>query len=124
MKPIIFRHSKVPKFCSFFSSINTTNITFGPFIFCEADPSEGTIRHESIHVHQYMELGILGFFPVYLYDYIHAMIKYRNDYEGYSSLGHKAYMMTRMEQEAYANHFDKEYLDNREKFSWYKNYKV
>jgi len=91
------------------------------------------IHHEKIHFYQYKELLVVGFLFVYLFDWVHGLIKYRNFT--------KAFMRIRMEQEAY-EHQSKfffrhehanilsykpeeyiDYCDRREKFAWRK-YKV
>lgn len=86
--------------------------------------NESTVNHESIHIYQYNDLFVIGFLALYAWDYLHGLIKYRNDYEGYSSAGEKAYYRIRAEQEAYDNDQDLEYLKRRKKYEWLTKYEV
>ena len=57
-------------------------------------------------------MAVLGFFIVYLWDYVVGLIKYRD--------GKKAYSQIRLEQEAYMHHRKKNYLENRKHYAWLK----
>lgn len=131
MKPIIINNSRILKVLSLFSPINIFALTLWPFIICSGELDEVVENHESIHIEQYNDLFVLGFLALYCFDYVHGLIKYRNDLSGlspfgrpYLSLGDKAYYMTRAEQEAYANEQDKDYLKNRIRYEWVWKYKV
>jgi len=131
MKPILANDSKIPIFLSYFSPIDIWAVTIWPFVFCRGQMSENTVNHESIHIEQYNDLFIIGFLAVYLWDYIHGLIKYRNDLSGtsphgrpYASFGDKAYYRTRAEQEAYDNDNDLDYLFSRKRKEWLKKYRV
>jgi len=131
MKPIILNNSKIPVFLSKFSPIDIWAITIWPFIICRGTMDENTINHESIHIKQYNDMFVIGFLPIYLWDYLHGRIKYRNDISGisphgrpYASVGDKAYYRTRAEQEAYSNDNDLEYLSKRKRYEWLRKYKV
>lgn len=124
MKPIIVNNSKVPVFLSWFSPIDIWAITLWPFVFCRGVMNKKTVNHESIHIYQYNDLFVIGFLVIYLWDFVHGLIKYRNDYKGYSSLGEKAYFRLRAEQEAYDNDQNLEYLEGRKKYEWLSKYKV
>lgn len=128
MKPIFVENSIVPKILSHFSPIEIWAITIFPFVFCQGELSERTVNHESIHFQQYLDLFIIGFLPLYLYDYLVGLVRYRKDLSGddlhpepYSSVGEKAYRRIRAEQEAYRYTYDEEYLVNRERFKWLNN---
>ena len=110
MKPIVVRHSKVPKLLSWF--VEAYAIAFFPFIFIRDEGDEGVIRHESIHIVQYAELFVVGFLFLYAYDFVRGYLKHKNI--------QKAYKNVRFEQEAYAKEDIKNYLDTREKFAWRK----
>ena len=112
-KPIIVRNSIVPIMCSWVMSVYA--ITLFPFVFIRDDGDEITINHETIHFRQYAETLVLGFLIIYLFDYIHGLIKYRNSQD--------AYFKIRFEQEAYHNDVYDDYLDTRRHFSW-RHYKV
>jgi len=131
MKAIIVNNSKVPVFLSKFSPIDIWAITLWPFVFCRGVMSKRTENHEEIHIEQYNDTFVIGFLILYGFDYIHGMIKYRNDISGkapsgkpFSSVGEKAYHRIRAEQEAYE--FDKnlDYLQTRKRRDWIKKYKV
>jgi hypothetical protein len=111
--PIIIKNSKVPKLLSWF--INARAITLFPFIFISDEGDEKLIRHESIHIAQYRELFVIGFLLIYLYDFIHGFIKYKNYNDAYKSI--------RFEREAYTQEADPHYLEFREQFAW-KRYRV
>ena len=115
MKPIIIKESRIPELLSIVIKIGA--ITLWPFVFIRRGmkASDRLIRHESIHIHQYNELLVVGFFLVYVWDWLHGLIKYRD--------GSTAYMQIRMEQEAYENESDEDYLKNRKRYAWLK-YKV
>lgn len=111
--PIIVRNSQIPSLVSWVITVYA--ITLFPFIFIRDDGDEVTIRHETIHHQQYAELFIGGFLLLYLADWLAGVIKYRDT--------EKAYYRIRFEQEAYANHRDENYLENRAPYSWRK-YKI
>jgi hypothetical protein len=90
-------------------------ITLFPFVFIRDEGNETTITHETIHFRQYIETLIIGFLLIYLFDYIHGLIKYRDS--------EKAYYQIRFEQEAYSNDLYDDYLEKRSFFAWLK-YKV
>ncbi len=90
-------------------------ITLFPFIFIKGEGNERVIRHESIHIAQYAETLVLGFLFLYVIDFVHAFIKYKNYDDAYRSI--------RFEREAYANDHDENYLEMRQKFAWLK-YKI
>ena len=108
--PVIIRNSRVPKILSWF--IDAYAITLWPFVFIRDEGNDRTINHETIHIKQYNELLVIGFYFVYLYDWIHGLIKYRDS--------QVAYYRIRMEQEAYENDKNIHYLNERKRFSWLK----
>ena len=115
-KPFFIENSKIPVVLSYFAPIDIWAITLFFLVFCKGNLQEVTKRHETIHFQQMLETGVVGFVVLYLWDYLHGFIKYRN--------GAEAYRMIRAEQEAYANDHDKDYLATRPRFSWIKKYKV
>ena len=112
-EPIFVENSKIPVLLSWV--IEIWAITLFPFVFCRGELSEKTKRHETIHHLQYVELFVIGFLAVYLWDFFHGLIKYRNST--------KAYMRIRFEQEAWEKDDLVDYLDDRPKYAW-TNYKV
>ena len=113
MKPIIIKNSRLPKLLSWFMDVG--GITLFPFVFIKGEGNERVIRHESIHIAQYAETLVLGFLFLYVIDFVHAFIKYKNYDDAYRSI--------RFEREAYANDHDENYLEMRQKFAWLK-YKI
>jgi hypothetical protein len=111
--PIIVRNSWVPKAMSLV--INAYAITLWPFVFIRDEGNDRTINHETIHIKQYNEMLVIGFLAVYLYDWFHGLLKYRD--------GQKAYYRIRFEQEAYEHDKNIHYLSSRKRFAW-KKYSV
>jgi len=76
------------------------------------------IVHESIHFWQWLELLVIGFLPVYGWDFSRAYLwseKAKNHEKG-RFWG--AYHRIRLEQEAFAKAKDPLYLENRKWFAW------
>lgn len=90
-------------------------ITIFPFIFLDKRATQEILNHELIHIQQYRELFVIGFYFIYFYDFINALKKYKNIEFAYSQI--------RFEQEAFDNAHDKYYILERDKFAW-KNYKL
>lgn len=112
MKPIFLENSKVPVILSKLAPININAISLFPFVFARSTLTETTKRHETIHFQQQLETGVLGFYIVYLLDYI------RNIRKGMS--GKEAYFNLRAEREAYHNQAAEDYLETRERYVWLK----
>ena len=70
MKARVVENSKVPEFLSKFSPISISAITIWPFVFFRGKAVPVTLNHELIHIEQYNDLFVFGFFVIYLYDYI------------------------------------------------------
>lgn len=68
------------------------------------------LNHERIHLMQQIELLILPFYLLYLFNYVINLIRYRNH--------HQAYVNIVFEKEAYACDKNLNYLANRKFFSW------
>ena len=111
MKAIIVKNSKLVKLLSYFRP-RLGGITLFPFIFLKDEGDDRLINHESIHIAQYRELFVIGFYLVYMWDFIAGFIKFKS--------GREAYYSIRFEKEAYANDHNLKYLENREKFAWRK----
>ena len=113
----------MPALISKFAPINIWAITIGPYIFCKGELSKTTLQHEKIHAEQWKEMYYIFFLVVYYFDYLHGFIKYRNNWRDWSSLGEKAYMRIRFEQEAYCYQKAEGYLETRPSCNW-KKFKV
>tara|TARA_R110002167_G_scaffold238666_1_gene443816 strand:- start:10 stop:366 length:357 start_codon:yes stop_codon:yes gene_type:complete len=111
-RPWFFENSKVPVVLSKLAPIEIGAITIGPLVFSRGEMSDITKNHESIHWQQYIETGILGFIILYYTFYLMNYIRYRD--------GKIAYHMIPFEKEAYDNDENLEYLENRERWTWWK----
>jgi len=131
-KPIFVEDSKIPIWLSKIAPLTIGAITIFPFVFSRGKMNETTRRHETMHFQQCIETLLIGTMLLYVFDWIHGRIKYRNNWEGqktprgglYASAGNKAYYRVRAEQEAYSNEGDKKYLENRKRLKWIFKYKV
>ena len=110
--PIIVKNSRVPRWLSFVTQ--ATAITIWPFIFTDSD-RDVVIRHELIHIRQCNELLVLGFYLIYFFDFLRALVKHKDKI--------LAYQMIRFEQEAYDMQDDVNYYITRKHFAWRK-YKI
>lgn len=70
------------------------------------------LNHELIHFRQQLELFIIPFYLLYLFNYLVNLIKYKS--------AHEAYLNIIFEREAYENESNFEYLKARKTFAWYK----
>jgi len=83
---------------------------------------KSTVNHESIHSEQYKDLGYILFLPLYLLEWI---IKipfgwfYKKKQYG-RTISKVAYRSISLEQEAYYNTYDYEYLNKRKRYTWVK----
>jgi uncharacterized membrane protein YjgN (DUF898 family) len=116
MNPIIIENSKVPIILSLISPIDISAITIFPFVFSIEKMSEQEKNHEKIHFQQYIETLVIGFYILYLFDYMIGIYKY-ND-------GNASYFRIRAEQEAYEFESDLEYLRLRDRWSWIFKYNI
>lgn len=79
-------------------------ITIYPFVFYKGDkPSSETINHENIHGEQQKELLLIGFYIIYLIEYL---------LKGYYNIS--------FEKEAYSNENNNNYLENRKIFGMWR----
>lgn len=91
-----------------FAAINLFGIVFARK---EYKPlSDRTLRHEAIHTAQMRELGYLGFYILYLIEWLFRLIKQ-------SYTGQNAYRHVSFEQEAYRKQDRKTYLSYRKSFA-------
>ena len=95
--------------------ISVYAITLLPFIVSSEDLDELTMNHELIHFEQQKELYLVGFYFLYVYDYLKGVVKYKDKEEAYRKI--------RFEQEAYSNEDDLGYIQTRDRNNW-KKYSV
>ena len=110
-EPIFIENSVIPVWLSNLAPIEIGAITLGYLVLSRVEMSETTKRHETIHYQQYLETLFIGFLVVYLYDYIVNRFVRGMD-------GQIAYYNLRAEIEAYSNHSDETYLENRTRYKW------
>ena len=110
--PWFFENSKLPVFLSYFAPITIGAITLGPFVFSRGKISETTKRHETIHLHQQIELLFIFFYIFYILYWLIFLCK--------GNSGSNAYKKIPFEGEAYSNQHDVEYISNRKFWSWIK----
>jgi len=109
MNAIIIRSSLLTWLVSWFFPVGA--ITLWPFIIVNPNyESERLINHERIHIQQQAEMWVLGFYAVYLWDWVRFLIKTKNPQQ--------AYRLIRFEREAYANDTDMLYLEGRMQYAW------
>ena len=91
-------------------------ITIGPYIFVKSGTklSEKDYNHEAIHWEQYKETLVIGFFLIYVIEFIYKFIfVYRGEWK-------KTYHNLSMEKEAYLNQDNLDYIKNRKHYKWIK----
>ena len=112
MKPIIIKNTKILNIMEKIFVMNLNAITLWPFIIIKYDniPQE-IINHELIHIAQCNELFIIGFYIIFIIEFIFNTIKYRDRY--------KAYCSSMFEKEAYAYMSDLNYLNKRHYYAWF-----
>ena len=91
-----------------FTAINLFGIVFAR---CECRPlSEVTLRHEAIHTRQMRETGYVGFYLIYLAEWLYQLWRLRS--------AQLAYYAVRFEREAYAHQEEAAYPVYRRRFAW------
>lgn len=88
-------------------------ITIYPFIIVKDKLNKTLINHESIHIHQQLELLIIPFYFWYCTEYVINLFKYKYN----TSL---AYRNISFEVEAYANEHNPDYIKTRKPYQWFK----
>lgn len=79
-------------------------------VFAKGECGNRTLRHEYIHTLQMRELWYLGFYILYVAEWVYRLIRMRDSY--------KAYSMISFEREAYANDNQEDYRSERQRFAW------
>ncbi len=69
---------------------------------------EITLNHEAIHTTQMKELWYVGFYLLYILEWIIKLFFYKRN----------AYYNISFEREAYENQYTSEYLKKRKRFNW------
>lgn len=100
-------------------------MTIGPFIFVKKGTvlSDRDVNHEAIHWEQYKETFIIGFFLVYVIEFILKFIlrsftiEVKTDGRSYWN---RVYHSLSMEREAYNHQDEPDYINERKYFAWLK----
>jgi hypothetical protein len=104
------------KFIVNFLTLNFANaIALFPFVFIKKNDivvNETMLNHEKIHLRQQLELLIIGFYILYLIEFIIHYIRLKNRL--------KAYLNISFEREAYRNEGNPEYLKFRKNWSFFR----
>ena len=111
MIPIIIKNNRILNIMEKIFVMNLNAITLWPFIIIKENnlPRE-IINHELIHIAQCKELLVVGFYILFILEFIFNTIKYRDRY--------KAYCSSLFEIEAYTHMSDLSYLKKRRYFAW------
>ena len=96
-----------------FVGINLFGVLFVRFEYQGLPISRTLINHESIHTAQMKELGYIGFYILYLIEFLVRFL-------GSGFKLKKAYREISFEKEAYQNQGNPEYLKTRKRYSWIK----
>jgi hypothetical protein len=92
-------------------------VTLFPFVILRTGALKENkilINHERIHLRQQIELLIIGFYLIYIIEFLVLFLRYRN--------WNKAYRSISFEQEAYKNEANLKYLNDRFLFAFFKYY--
>ena len=109
-EPWVFENSKIPVWLSKISPIEIWALSFACFVFCRGEMSKTTLRHETIHYHQQIELLFVGQWLLYGMFWLIGLVKYRS--------GSIAYRESPFEREAYNNEKKYTYLEKRPLWNW------
>lgn len=91
-----------------FRAINLFGIIFARK---EATPLSDTVKnHEAIHTEQMKETGYIGFYLIYIAEFLLLWCRMKD--------AELAYFAIRFEKEAYRNQHNKDYIRGRRKYAW------
>ncbi len=79
-------------------------------VFAKGTCEQVTINHESIHTVQMKECGYLFFYVIYLIEWLIRIVQYGGYTKGYYNIS--------FEREAYANHYNLNYLHTRKRYGF------
>ena len=88
-----------------------SGITLWPFILINSPASNNAVllNHERIHIRQQLETLIIGFYLIYVIQFLYYRLR---------NSRFRAYRMISFEKEAYRYEADLNYLKNRKPFAW------
>lgn len=94
---------------------NYVGLSFWPFIILKNDSLKADsvlINHEKIHLKQQLELMILPFYVLYIFEWLVRSLLHLSFYRGYQNIS--------FEKEAYHNEHNLNYPNERKVFSFIK----
>ena len=102
---MLIKSTRAIRFFEFFMRMKIGGIAIFPFIFIPTNAfvTRRLLNHERIHLRQQLEMLVIPFYIVYLFEFIT-----------------KGYMNISFEKEAYANDKDLDYLKKRKPYSFIK----
>ena len=110
MFPIFVENSRVPVILSYFSPIDIWAISLGIFVFSRGLIGPVTRQHETIHYHQWRELGFVLFPVLYVWYWLRNLLRGMD--------GEDAYYAIPFEEEAYDHERTPNYFEDRIKWAW------
>lgn len=96
-----------------------TGLTIFPFVilkFSRFKTDNVLINHEKIHLRQQLEMLIIPFYLVYLFEFLFRLFQYKNWNLAYNNIS--------FEREAYANQLNIDYLKQRSFWAFLKYLRV
>jgi ABC-type transport system involved in cytochrome bd biosynthesis fused ATPase/permease subunit len=100
-----------PTLCRLLSVVvPIAGITLWPFILLAQKPDALTVSHEKIHIRQQAELLVIGFYVVYVSEWLLHRFRGKSADDAYNAL--------RFEREAYLHENEPEYLTSRRWGAW------
>lgn len=91
---------------------NYSTLNFFGILFTKSKSlSQYTINHEAIHTAQMKELWYIPFYLWYGLEYLFVRFFHKKQNDAYHDVS--------LEEEAYNNQYDLNYLQNRKKFAWW-----
>ena len=100
----IIRNRHIP-FGKRYSAINLFGV-----VFAKCGLSRQELNHEYIHTLQQQELLFVGFYIIYITEWMVRLIQYRNAFKAYRNIS--------FEREAYSQMNDLNYAQKRKFFAW------
>ncbi len=117
MRPIVIHNDVILNVLGklLFTPFKIAGIALFPFVILrhsmkEHERYEQLINHEAIHFRQALELLVVGFYGLYILNWLVNLFIYRDR--------KKAYRQIVFEKEAYACEDDLDYLEHRKIFAW------
>ena len=112
MVHVVVKNKLILKIIGKVFNMETTAVTLWPFILCTNPMEDTVLNHELIHIKQYEELGIIGFYIIFPINFLINLIRYRDRFVAYQNV--------KFEREAFKYMDNLDYLKTRKFYSWVK----